>query len=191
MSPEFYQLIEYLKNFPYEEVIFFGGSFDPWHPGHKECLKLCPNNKKVIIIPDHNPQKEKHTFPIHKIFLEHLEQETKDICFGIFDGFMELQGKNPTYFWLNSVHQAYPHLKISLLMGADSFLSLMSWIEFESLIKLISHLYVVPRLIELEKVREMKASLENLNPTLKITLLSSHQYENLSSTELRSVSDKK
>ena len=37
-------------------VVFFGGSFNPWHDGRQACLDLCPN-KNIVIVPDTNPWK--------------------------------------------------------------------------------------------------------------------------------------
>lgn len=184
-TAEFLKLNEFLNSFPHEEAIFFGGSFNPWHAGHKECLKLCPFPEKIIIIPDHNPQKELHTFLSPETTLQNLKAETSGLCWGIFDGFMTLKSKNPTYFWLYHLHQKRPHLKLSLLLGADSFLSLQTWVEALQLLKLVTHLYVVPRQTELEKLRSMKQQLEKINPQIKISLLPSHQHEALSSTVLR------
>lgn len=182
---EFNKLYEYLNSFPHEEAIFFGGSFNPWHPGHKECLKLCPHPERVIVIPDHNPQKLHHEFTTPQITLELLNSEAKGLCFGIFEGFMGLTHPNPTYFWLKYLHQKKPELKLSLLLGADSFLNFKTWVETEALTKLLHHLYVVPRLIEIEKLRSMKQDLEKINPQLKISILSTHEFEHLSSTSLR------
>lgn len=39
------------------EVVFFGGSFDPWHEGHASCINLLPRELKLIVAPDRNPQK--------------------------------------------------------------------------------------------------------------------------------------
>ena len=41
-----------------EELIFFGGSFNPWHAGHSNCLRLMDPHKTIIVVPDHNPFKE-------------------------------------------------------------------------------------------------------------------------------------
>lgn len=181
----FLELKLFLEAFKHEEVIFFGGSFNPWHEGHRECLKLCPFPEKVVVIPDHNPQKIKHEFSTSEKFLEKLQNESKNLCFGIFTGFMQMENKNPTYYWIKFLQQEKPQLKLSLLLGADSFMGLKTWVEADNLLSLLTHLYVVPRLIDLEKVREAKLSFEKINPQLKITLLATHEYEHISSTNLR------
>lgn len=181
---EFLGLLEFLKAFKAEEAIFFGGSFNPWHQGHKECLKLCPFPERTIVIPDHNPQKNFQPAVSAKS-LESLRSDTEGLCFGIYDGFMEMNHSNPTFYWVEFLHQNRPALKLSLLLGADSFMNLQTWVEAEALLKLLTHLYVVPRLTDLDQLRAMKNELEKINHNLKISLLSSHQYEHLSSTEVR------
>ena len=40
-----------------DEIVFYPGTFYPWHLGHRACLDLCPS-KNIVIVPDFNPLKE-------------------------------------------------------------------------------------------------------------------------------------
>ena len=42
---------------PLSRVTFFGGSFNPWHRGHRECLNLCAEDE-IMVVPDCNPWKK-------------------------------------------------------------------------------------------------------------------------------------
>ena len=49
-----------LSSYIEDEIIFFGGSFNPWHKGHTECIKLLPQGIPIVILPDNNPFKQNH-----------------------------------------------------------------------------------------------------------------------------------
>lgn len=169
-----------------DEMIFYGGSFNPLHDGHLACIQGLNQPEKLVIVPDYNPQKELHlnVSPL-ETYLE-LEAKTKGHCFGIYPGFLLEAKKNPTYFWIKNLKDNNPNLKLSLLVGADSFLNFTSWIEFQKLLNLLHSLYVVPRLVENEKMEEQKLHLQKFAPKLEIKILAHHNFENISSSEIRS-----
>ena len=71
-------------------------------------------------------------------------------------------------------------------MGFDSFKNLSKWERPEDLYSLLNHLYVVSRL-EDEDEREFAAKpIRDINPKLEVTFLGGHEFEGLSSTQLRS-----
>jgi len=167
----------------YKDVIFFPGSFNPWHKGHLECLKLCPNKSKIIVVPDSNPWKT----PVGNSRFCKWEKY-RNLCLllknkpcSIYPGFLGLERSNPTITW-------FPKTKVkkkNLLMGDDSFLSLTNWKDFKKLISSIHKIYVVPRMGREEELRTEKGRLLSINPKLKIKFLPTHKYQKISSTKIR------
>ena len=167
-----------------EEIVFFGGSFNPWHRGHKACLELMGRNKKIIVIPDHNPLKDlsKTNFTdLSKIKSDTIELN-QDIY--IYDKFFKAQVKNPTSKWIQELKESGLTQKLSILMGFDSFLSLGKWIEYDYLLKNLDTIYIVNRLNESEASKDHKSlCLEYSN--LNLVFLGKHEFEIISSTEIR------
>jgi nicotinate-nucleotide adenylyltransferase len=162
-----------------KEVTFFGGSFNPWHEGHQACLDAFPKNKKLIIVPDYNPEKD--IFDHSKNYYDELLKRTMKPASEVYEGFIKEKKKNPTYYWIKEIKD----IKINLLMGADSFLNIKNWIEGKKLLNLLSTIYVVPRLVEDTKLKDEEKILHSINPNLEIIFLNHHPYEHISSTQIR------
>jgi nicotinate-nucleotide adenylyltransferase len=162
-----------------KEVTFYGGSFNPWHEGHQACLDAFPKDQKLIIVPDYNPEKD---LPNHAInFYEDLLKKTYKPANEVYGGFLSEKKKNPTYYWVKELKD----IKVNLLMGADSFLNVKKWIEGEKLINLLNKIYVVPRLIDDKILRDEEMILKSINPKIEIIFLKHHDFEHISSTEIR------
>jgi len=173
------------------EWVFFGGSFNPWHKGHQSCLNLLPEDKVCFILPDRNPYKElKVLEPVSTI----IELVSK-IKFGknhfIAPTFLLDFQKNPTITWIEKLHKDFPAKKLSLLMGFDSLTNVHNWVRACELLPKISTLYVVSRLEEDEERAEIVNPLMKMAPQLKVEFLGRHDYETLSSTEIRKTIDKR
>jgi len=168
------------------EIIFYGGSFNPWHEGHMACLKLAPIDLNIIIIPDINPLKNldgvKKENPIDKIknAISQLEQK----CF-VFEDFYHQNKPNPTADWIQDLKQSDLNQKYSLLIGYDSFISIEKWINAELLLNALSTLYIVDRQNNEKTLKKHQESLNNKFPKLKLVLLGKHPFEGLSSTKIR------
>ncbi len=169
----------FLKHPIKNTVTFFGGSFNPFHEGHRECLEQCPE-KNILIVPDRNPFKDVATHdPSHEFFS--LAEKLKDTPYSLYPGFLLKQEKNPTSSWL-------PHVKIqekNFLMGDDSYMDLLKWKNPEAIIKALAKLYVVPRKFKKEDYLAIETQLLKWNPSLVVHYLAEHPYMNLSSTDLR------
>ena len=171
------------SNAPHEiikdSVTFFGGSFHPFHQGHRACLDLCPE-KNIIVVPDRNPQKEMREFFPYDEYLK-LRETLKDTRYFIYPAFWGSHDKNPTYSWL-------PFVKIpekNLLMGDDSFMNFLSWQQPEKILAAITKLYVVPRNYSKEECNSQKIKLNEINSKVQIIFLGDHEFKDLSSTKLR------
>ncbi|MGE3609998.1 MAG: hypothetical protein AB7I27_10465 [Bacteriovoracaceae bacterium] len=168
-----------------DEWVFFGGSFNPWHKGHQACLKLLGQEKYCFVIPDRNPFKElRELEPVSTI----LELSSK-IRFGerqfLVPTFLLDHKKNPTIEWVSMLKQKYPDKRISLLMGYDGLSQITSWTRASELLPMLDTLYVAARLENDEMREKALQKITPLAPALKIEFLGRHEFENLSSTEIR------
>jgi nicotinate-nucleotide adenylyltransferase len=167
-----------------EELIFFGGSFNPWHEGHASCIKLMPKDKKIVVIADHSPFKEL-TSKLSSLNEIQNELDRIDRTTLLFGEFFDANKKNPTYNWIEELHSKFPDKKLSLLMGFDSFASIDKWTKSTKLLNTLSTLYVAGRLDD-KKVKEKQIqSLLNINPNLELSFLGGHPHEEISSTKIR------
>jgi nicotinate-nucleotide adenylyltransferase len=165
--------------------VFFGGTFNPWHLGHQSCIDLLPDEKVCLILPDRNPQKElRQINPVTTVLEISSRAKFKRKQF-LAPTFVQEETKNPTIHWVREFKKNYPQDKISFLMGFDSFLGLDTWIQSEELLNLIDSIYVVSRLETESQRTESLEKNARLNPKLEITFLGRHDYEDLSSTEIR------
>jgi len=181
-------LIEFIKDHKLElanEIIFFGGSFNPWHEGHSECVRLLQNDLPLIVIPDHNPYKElvkDKSFDM-EIINQKLSSLRNNVL--VFKDFLEKNEKNPTSEWINELKQKMPNLKLSLLIGFDTFNSIEKWISSEQLLRDLHSLYVASRMENKEQRIQQESLIKQINPQIQIDFLGHHSFEELSSTKLR------
>ena len=168
-----------------DEWVFFGGSFNPWHHGHQSCLNLLPDDKACLIVPDRNPQKELRDInPVTTILEISTKAKLKKHQF-LVPTFLLEHKKNPTIDWVQRLKNDFPTHKVSLLMGFDSFAQLKSWVRADELLPLIHTLYVVSRLEDDEDKRLALDEAHALGSNLNVVFLGKHDYEDLSSTEIR------
>lgn len=183
-------------SFPFEpvsgdRVIFYPGSFSPWHKGHRACLsglKTPPSGKAwdVVIAPDYNPWKDMRETNLQQEVLtlweelESISVERADLNFHLYLGFLAEKKKNPTNEWMRKVSANHRWM----LMGEDSFLDLDQWIEVEKLLSALEGIFVVPREAPADRVLEQREKILTLKK-LEIEFLDHHKYEHFSSTFLR------
>lgn len=168
-----------------DEWIFFGGSFNPWHHGHQACLNLLPEDKICLVIPDRNPFKDlREVNPVTTV----LEISTK-AKFNknqyLVPSFLFMDKANPTVYWVSRLKDQFPTHKLSLLMGFDSFASLRKWTRSDELVPLLDTVYVVSRLEDDEDRRTALDNAHAVGPDLNVIFLGKHEYEDLSSSEIR------
>jgi nicotinate-nucleotide adenylyltransferase len=162
-----------------DSVTFFGGSFQPFHQGHRACLDLCPE-KNIVLILDRNPQKEARDFLPYDEYLK-IFRELKDTHYFIYPAFWGSRQQNPTCAWLPMVKIA----EKNLLIGDDSFMNFLTWQSPEKILMALSKLYVVPRNFSLDERELQKMKLLKINPSLEIIFLEDHPFKEISSTKLR------
>lgn len=180
----FIQSIPDIKNM--NELIFFGGSFNPWHDGHSSCINLMDPSKTIIVIPDHNPFKELVPNEDKLSGLQDIDKKLKSFTNQtyLFSEFFEKNEKNPTYEWIAKVKATFPQKKLSLLVGFDTFMGIDKWINAEALLGHLSTLYVASRM-DNEELKTKQIQLLNAISNIHIHFLGRHDFEHLSSTEIR------
>jgi nicotinate-nucleotide adenylyltransferase len=170
----------FLKHEISHSVTFFGGSFNPFHQGHRACLDLCPE-ENILIVPDRNPFKPINDNKTLFDEFQKLASDLLDTRYSLYPGFLLKTETNPTSSWLPKVSLA----EKNFLMGDDSFMSLLSWKNPEVLIKALTKLYIVPRKFSREDYLLQERKIKIFNPHLEFHYLADHPYKNLSSSDLR------
>ena len=172
----------HIFDFHSKDTVLFPGTFSPWHKGHEACV-LGVRNKSVLILPDFNPWKEGRAadlwadlVAIIKFALSHPEKDIK-----IYPGFMNLLHPNPTVNWLPGLALDHKHL----VMGDDTFLSIHRWQDANKLLGALDELSICPRMGREEELQK-QASYLKVNYNIVINFLPPHDYQELSSTSLRS-----
>ncbi len=176
----------------HEEIIFYPGSFSPWHEGHGACVRNAPAHLPLIVMPDHNPWKDirKNNLwsEVRGIWhdLNNIKEKNPRRELSLYLGFLSLKKRNPTVSWMRYFCENWPNKKVWLLMGEDTFLSLHEWYRAEELLSLLHGLYVCPRgESKIEVQKQMENLQEMAQKPLLIEELASHAFEHISSTFLR------
>jgi nicotinate-nucleotide adenylyltransferase len=176
----------FVKSSPKSDLIFYGGSFNPWHEGHSKCLDLCiekASNSSVIVVPDYSPWKsttELATTCRYKSFLQIAkDNEERDVL--VYPGFWGMEEVNPTVNWIGEVKSN----SISLLVGADSFVNIYRWQDAEVLLSKLNSIYMVPRNYSQKDIKYGHTKISQINPQIEVVYLADHEYESVSSTEIR------
>jgi nicotinate-nucleotide adenylyltransferase len=168
------------------EIIFYGGSFNPWHDGHSSCLKLSPKDIPVIVIPDHNPFKNlvDHDNKASTLLELQVQLDSFKKKAFLFEEFAKANAKNPTNIWFAELSNKFPKKKLSMLMGFDTFITIDRWINANSLLEKVSCLYVVDRLND-DHLKQDQINRLSSYKNLKVIFLGEHPYEDISSTQIR------
>ena len=121
----------------------FGGTFDPPHNGH---LALCLFAKellqidRLIISVSNNPFKQhREAGDGHRMRMAELissEINRTGSCCEVSGWELEKQHASYTVDLLRYLHARYPHDRLTLLVGEDSFREFSSWKEHETLLLL-------------------------------------------------------
>lgn len=132
-----YSNIDYKKiNKPF--IAMYGGSFNPIHTGHIQLAKYFVkelNLDKLLLIPDRTPphKSDKEMISaLHRFNMCCLSvQDEEKIEVSSIE--IDRQGKSYTVDTLRSLAQIYPNSQLFLIMGADMFLTLHTWKEYQEI----------------------------------------------------------
>lgn len=120
----------------------FGGTFNPFHIGHYEMLKVLQNDnnvEEIWIMPD--------KIPPHKIcdFLA-SDKDRIEMCEIVANDFskaklclveFEREGKSYTYDTVKYLFEKYPQKEFSFVLGGDMLVSFEKWYRFDELMKML------------------------------------------------------
>ncbi len=177
-----------------DEIIFYGGSFNPWHEGHQACIeqlsKRLNERQQLVVIPDYNPQKPGKNMPTGfrdaLSFYKFITKKCKNFAnTKVFPGFIGKEKTNPTAYWLKDVKKKNPNKLLSLLMGFDSLANIQSWIDAKELLNNLNTIYAVPRDTNQDNIMKSQKYIQENHQHLKIEILENHPFEKVSSTEIR------
>ena len=171
----------FLKNsFNKDECVFYGGTFNPWHEGHSECLEKC-KHENIVIVPDSSPWKDNSFDSCYFETYLKICKNFKDSRYSIFPGFFGLEDPNPTIDWIKNTLVK----EKSLLMGDDNFINLFKWKDSRDLMKELTSIYVLARDHSVLEFNNAKEEVTSVNPKINIIYLGEHDFMNLSSSKLR------
>lgn len=122
-------------------IAVFGGAFNPIHTGHvmlaERVVQECKIDK-VIFIPTYiSPHKETTKSVSYIDRMNMCELATCDkSSFVVSDIESKIAGKSYSYITLQKLKETYSEDKLFLIVGADMYLSLMSWKKPETIFRL-------------------------------------------------------
>lgn len=167
---------------PQKEVTLYGGSFNPWHEGHSACAKLC-GNPNLIIVPDYNPWKSKTKCDdiCRWESFSQLAKSMKSSTYSFYPGYWGIQTPNPTIDWLKDVEYEI----VNIVIGDDNFINFHKWKEYPKIIKLVNKVFIIPRNEKPEDIKRQMDFLSKNTDVSKFQITETHDYMNLSSTQIR------
>lgn len=170
-----------------EEVLFFGGSFNPPHIGHRHVIKTISQfypNALLYICPNFvSPFKEGgKEFSASEIWL---------LCLSEFESFLstnvilwdeEIKKTNISYTIdsLMALHSLHPNSELSLVLGEDNLIYFDRWKSYQQILDIVKEIIVVRR----ETADPKEIPIPNFVPKAKVRVLSNPILP-VSSTEIR------
>ena len=116
-----------------------GGTFNPPHNGHinlaREWSRRLRLDRFLITPTGTPPHKEDSDVPAEiRLEMCRIAAEESDFMLETFDFEVRRSGqKSYSVITLSELHELYPGSDIFMVMGADMFVSLESWYDFERL----------------------------------------------------------
>jgi nicotinate-nucleotide adenylyltransferase len=169
------------------KIGLFGGSFNPPHQGHlyisKLALKKFKFNQIWLIPTKINPLKDAKIYSDYDKRFEKCQKLVKNFYHIRVKKFPEIQ----TYKLLTKLSVKYKNSEFFWLMGADSFLTLDKWQNYQEILKNY-HLAVFNRNDDFLKIRKSKSYIfyQKLTKNQKNKLfLIANKINKISSTEIR------
>lgn len=121
-------------------LAIFGGTFDPPHNGHLSlCLfarELLEIDQLIISVSNNPFKKNSEAGDAHRMHMAELissEINCTGFCCEVSRWELDKQQPSYTVDLLHYLHARYPHDRLSLLVGEDSFREFSSWKECEKL----------------------------------------------------------
>ncbi len=167
----------------------FGGTFAPFHKGHKQALKAFLTRAdldRCFVIPAGIPPHKTKT----ALFTDEQRLEmTRLACKGIdgvtvSDWELKQEGRSYTYKTLGWLKQQHPHDRLVLFVGSDMLLTLHQWYRPEEIFSLAEIAAFSREGDDLQTLKEHARALEKRFPGADVTVYTEPPFP-VSSTEIR------
>jgi len=162
-----------------KRIAFYGGTFDPVHCGHitvaKRLLLLFRLDEFVFLPAFHAPHKPdvKPTSAYHRFAMLALATSAEpQISISTLE--LDRAEKRYTVDTLPEIIQRQPDADIFFVMGADSWVDILTWREWEKVLLMTNHIVVTRPGFEIstyhisDAVRERIVDLRNSRNTVKL-----------------------
>ena len=132
---------------PKPDLIIFGGSFDPPHKGHQDCIKYAKQNfpqAKFYVVPSFSPPLTKSSNKeLRASFEDRLEMCRR--AFGklsdsVLDIERELSTPSYTLNMLKRVQKQFSNKNLGFLMGLDQLRNFSFWWQPLEILKIATNL---------------------------------------------------
>ena len=126
------------------KIALYLGSFNPFHNGHLEVVKIALNNFKmdeVIIVPTmQNPWKKEKVLDIDKrvdIIWEYIKELPIELYEKVYRDLIETKLISPYYSYatLHALKNKYCNDEIFVLCGEDTIKDIPNWMNGEAIIQ--------------------------------------------------------
>ncbi len=119
----------------------FGGSFAPFHLGHRTALEEFRSGAELdrcLVVPSAQPpHKQKSTLFSDRQRLDMTRLGTKDLSHTeVWDWEINQGGRSYTIFTLRECHRRWPSARLLLYVGSDMLLSIETWYRPEEIFQL-------------------------------------------------------
>jgi nicotinate-nucleotide adenylyltransferase len=185
-----------------KRIAFYGGTFDPVHCGHitvaRRLLSLFRLDEFVFLPAFHAPHKadNKPTSAYHRFAMLTLATaDEPQISISTLE--LDRAEKRYTVDTLPEIIQLHPDADVFFVMGADSWVDILTWREWEKVLLMTNHIVVTrpgyeigfdhvspavrARIVDLRNSRENPSGIDT-SPGIFITDAVSHD---VSATEIR------
>lgn len=171
------------------EVLFFGGSFNPPHIGHRHVIKTISQfypNALLYICPN-------FVSPFKQGGKEFSASEIWELCLSEFETFLsknvilwdeEIKKANISYTIdsLMALSSLHPNSELSLVLGEDNLIHFDRWKFYKEILNIVKEIIVVRR----ETAYPNEIPIPHFFPKAKVRILSNPILP-VSSTEIREI----
>ncbi len=168
------------------DIVIFGGTFDPVHKGHTNLLEtvlkeMSPD--RVIVIPAKIP-------PHKQASGLATEQDRLNMCRLAFSGYekaevsdheIKSRGRSYSYYTVSFFKEKFPEKDLWFVVGSDMLLSFEEWFRYKDILGMCGLLCVSRKKGDESKLAAMAEKLSSLG---KVKILSCEPME-VSSTGIR------
>jgi nicotinate-nucleotide adenylyltransferase len=160
---------------------FYGGTFNPWHEGHSECVgQVEALGESITVLPDSNPLKELREGECFWTLYKAIAQKFAGTKHSVYPGFLGMEKVNPTAHWVS--RQSWD---IHFIFGDDNLFIIEKWIDYSAFLQSIKKLYIIPREFSISEIEQRVEKLSLDFEDLEFVILDEHRHQEVSSTKLR------